>query len=131
MTDTTYRIILLDDDHFLLDMYSLKFSQVGHTVQSCLSVDEVLTVLRDGFNPDAIMFDLILPGKDGFDLLRTIHEEKLAPQTLLIALTNQSAEEERKRTEELGADEYIVKANTIPSEVVNMVMEALKAHRRA
>lgn len=131
MTDTAYRILLLDDDHFLLDMYSLKFSQVGHTVQSCLSVDEVLTALRDGFNPDAIMFDLILPGKDGFDLLRTIREERLASNTLLIALTNQSAEEERKRTEELGAHEYIVKANTVPSEVVNMVMEALKAHHRA
>ncbi len=128
---TAYNIILLDDDRFLLDMYSLKFSQEGHTVQSCLSVDEVLNTLKGGFATDAVVFDLVMPNKDGFDLLRTLHDEKLAPKALLVALTNQGADEERKKTEELGAHEYIVKATTIPSEVVNTITKAIEAHHRA
>jgi len=126
MSDKKYKILLLDDDQFLIDMYSLKFNQAGHTVQPCFSVEEALKVLRDGFDPDAVLFDLVMPGKDGFDFLRSFKEEKLAPQATLIALTNQSADEEKKKTSELGADAYIVKAMTIPSEVVNMVIAAVE-----
>ena len=98
MTDTpkTYKILLLDDDQFLIDMYSLKFNQGGHTVQSCFSVDEALKVLSGGFAADAIVFDLVMPGKDGFDLLRAIKDGKLAQGATLIALTNQNAAEENK-----------------------------------
>lgn len=126
MSDKKYKVLLLDDDQFLIDMYSLKFNQAGHTVQPCFSVDEALKVLHDGFVPDAILFDLVMPGKDGFDFLRALKEEKMAPNTTLIALTNQSADEEKKKTTELGAGTYIVKAMTIPSEVVNLVIAAIE-----
>ena len=128
MVDTpqkVYKLLLVDDDQFLIDMYSLKFTQNGHTVQPCFSVDEAIKLLKGGFVPDAIIFDLVMPGKDGFDLLRAMKEEKLAPNATRIALTNQSADEERKKTEELGADAYILKAMTIPSEVVRLVVEAI------
>ncbi|MBI2048686.1 MAG: response regulator [Parcubacteria group bacterium] len=120
-----FKILLVDDDQFLIDMYSLKFNQSGHTVQPCFSVDEAIKVLQGGFVPDAVIFDLVMPGKDGFDLLRAIKDGKLAQQAKLIALTNQSAAEERKKTEELGADTYIVKAMTIPSEVVKQVEDTI------
>lgn len=120
-----FKIMLVDDDQFLIDMYSLKFNQSGHTVQPCFSVDEAIKILQGGFMPDVIIFDLVMPGKDGFDLLRAIKDGKLAQQAKLIALTNQSAAEERKKTEELGADTYIVKAMTIPSEVVKQVEDAI------
>ncbi|MBI4067990.1 response regulator [Candidatus Kaiserbacteria bacterium] len=126
MSDKKYKILLLDDDQFLIDMYSLKFNQAGHTVQPCFSVDEALKALHDGFAPDAVLFDLVMPGKDGFDFLRGLKEEKLAPNATLIALTNQSADEEKKKTEEVGTEAYIVKAMTIPSEVVHMVIAAIE-----
>jgi len=120
-----YKIILLDDDKFLLDMYSMKFSQEGYVVQSCLSVDEVLASLRGGFAADAVIFDLVMPENDGFDLLRAIKEELLVPKAALIALTNQGEDEERDKIEDLGAHEYIVKAMTVPSEVVKKVTETI------
>ncbi|MBP9669252.1 MAG: response regulator [Candidatus Pacebacteria bacterium] len=126
-----YHIILLDDDRFLLDMYSLKFTQEGYTVQSCLAVQEVVDALKGGFPADAVVFDLVMPVKDGFDLLRAIHDEGLAKNAVLVALTNQGADEERRKTEELGAHEYIVKATTIPSEVVNTITTAIQRHLRA
>ncbi len=114
-------VLLVDDDKFLLDMYSLKFTQEGFTVVSCFSVHEALEALRGGAKPDVILFDITMPGQDGFEFLKSIRDEKLAPTSKLIALTNQSNDADRKHADELGAQKYVVKASMIPSEVVAMV----------
>lgn len=126
-----YRVLLIDDDRFLLDMYSMKFSGQGHVVQACLSVHEAIGVLENGFEPDVIVFDLVMPKDDGFDLLQMLNEKKLAPHAVRVALTNQGADEERKKVEELGGHEYIVKASTVPSEVVQKIVEIIRAHQKS
>ena len=115
------RVLLVDDDNFLLDMYSVKFTGAGFTVRACLSVQAALTTLRGGFQPDAIVFDLTMPEYDGFSFLETLRSEGLAPNAIKIALTNQGSDEEKIKTEALGAHRYIVKASMIPSEVVTAV----------
>ena len=122
-------ILLVDDDKFLLDMYSMKFTQSGYTVQSCLSAVDALETLRHGFIPEAILFDITMPECDGFQFLEKLNAEKLAPKALKIALTNQSTDTEKKRALELGADQFLIKAMMIPSEVVNTVTTALGAVR--
>jgi CheY-like chemotaxis protein len=114
-------VLLVDDDKFLLDMYSLKFTQEGFTVASCFSVREALEALRGGVKPDVILFDITMPGQDGFEFLKSVRDEKLAETSKLIALTNQSNDADRKHAEELGAQKYVVKASMIPSEVVALV----------
>lgn len=128
-TPTGPKVLLVDDDRFLLDMYSMKFSKEGFGLQSCLSVDEALEALRGGFVPDAVLFDLMMPKKNGRELVAAIHAEKLAPKAALIALTNQSGEEDRTETEKLGIDKYVIKASMIPSEVVALVRDTLAAKR--
>ena len=120
-----HAILLVDDDKFLLDMYSMKFTQAGYKVQACLSVKSALDALRSGFAADAVAFDLIMPDMDGFALLQAIRDEKLAQGAKLIALTNQSDDAEKNRAQELGADHYIIKASMIPSEVVAAVGEQI------
>ena len=118
-------ILLVDDDKFLLDMYSMKFVQRGYNVQSCLSVNRALECIAQGFVPDAIVFDITMPDHDGFWFLQTLRDKQIAPQTKKIALTNQSSDAEKTKAAELGADIYIVKATMIPSEVVNTVASAI------
>lgn len=118
-------VLLVDDDKFLLDMYSLKFSQAGFTVQPCFSVNEALTTLRGGYDPAVVLFDVTMPGEDGFMLVQKIKEEKLASHARLIALTNQGSDADKKRAEELGINRYVIKASMIPSEVVTMVKEEM------
>lgn len=118
-------ILILDDDKFLLDMYAMKFSQIGFRVHASPSAGEALKVLREGFSPDIILFDLIMPEGDGFSFLATVKGEHLAPNASAIALTNQMDAEEKKRIMDMGAAEYIVKATMIPSEVVAAVEERL------
>jgi DNA-binding response OmpR family regulator len=118
-------IIIVDDDKFLLDMYCLKFSQAGYAVQPCFSVSEALTAIRGGYDPAVILFDVTMPGEDGFVLLQKLKEEKLAQNARLIALTNQGSDADKKHAEELGVDRYVIKASMIPSEVVQMVKEEM------
>jgi len=118
-------VLLVDDDKFLLDMYGMKFSGAGYTIQACPSAKDALGILRGGFNPDVILFDITMPELDGFAFLKALSDEKLATKAIKIALTNQSDEAERTKAMELGAMRYIVKASMIPSEVVNTVQEEL------
>lgn len=129
MTDANPRtnILLVDDDKFLLDMYSMKFQQQNYNVQACLSAHDALESLRNHFEPRVILFDLTMPEIDGFTFLQTIRDEKLAPHAIKIALSNQSTDAEQDRIRSLGADQFIVKAAMIPSEVVNTVDAVLKA----
>lgn len=125
MIHTPPAIVLVDDDKFLLDMYSMKFEKDGFTVQSYLSVKEALLALRAGFSADAIIFDLTMPGEDGYLLLQALQSEKLGEGAKKIALTNQSTDAERAKAMELGADDFLIKATMIPSEVVAKIRAIL------
>ena len=123
-------VLFLDDDQFLVGMYGMKFTAAGYTVQTCLSVSEALEALRKEFVPDAIVFDLIMPERDGFAFLAALKSERLSPQTVLIALTNQSDDREKAKAESFGIDRYIVKASMIPSEVVTVVGEEIAKKKK-
>ena len=129
MADTKYKVLLLDDDHFLLQMYTMKFTHEGFEVQTSTSVKDALEILRHGYQPDAIAFDITMPEHDGFYFLQVLRDEKLAEHAKKIALTNQQSEPEKIKATELGADLYVIKATMIPSEVVNMVRTALSGQR--
>jgi CheY-like chemotaxis protein len=126
----SYKVLLIDDDKFLIDLYSLKFSNQGFEVHAAQSVKAGIEALKGGFSPDAVVFDLVMPERTGFSLLESLRDEKLAPGAVRVALTNESDDTERKRAEELGADKYIVKATMIPSEVVSAVTEEIKLHKK-
>jgi CheY-like chemotaxis protein len=125
MAESKGKVLLLDDDKFLADMYSMKFTQEGYEVNACLSVNDAMAVLRKGFEPDAVVFDIVMPEHDGFSFLQMLTSEQLAKRAVKIALTNQSDDTERQKATELGADRYIVKASMIPSEVVTAVSEEI------
>ncbi len=124
-------VLLVDDDKFLLDMYAMKFAKEGFTAHGCLSVNEAIEMLRGGFEADAVVFDLIMPERDGFALLEAIRDEKLVPHAALIALTNQMEDSERARAHSLGARAFVVKASKIPSEVVNIIAEEIGKNSKA
>jgi CheY-like chemotaxis protein len=125
MTDEQKKIqiMLVDDDPFLLDMYGLKFKNTGYDVLTFLKSEDALTSLKEGAKPDIILLDVIMPKIDGIALLQQIREEKIVPNAVVIMLSNQSQPEDIERAEGFGIDGYIVKALTIPSEVVDQVQK--------
>ncbi len=119
-------LLLVDDDQFLRDMYSVKFREAGFSVEMAESGTEALERLRGDFNPDIILFDVVMPGMDGYAFLEALTEEKLAGSAVKIALSNQGGDADIEKAKALGAKDYIVKANSIPSEVVARVLAIAK-----
>lgn len=114
-----YRVYLVDDDRFLLDLYAVKFKNAGHDVTLFSGGEELLAALRKpgAPSPNAIVLDLIMPGVTGFEAMEAIRKERLAPGARLIVLSNQGQDSDIEQAKKLAADGYIIKASAIPSEV--------------
>lgn len=125
-----YKILIVDDDNFMLDMYAVKFKERNFNVSAHIDSKKAIEKLREGYSPDVVLFDIIMPDIDGFEFLEIIKKEKLTEGAVLIALSNQWKEEEIKKVRELGIDDYIIKANTIPSEVLSKVEDIIKSHKK-
>ncbi len=117
------KVLIIDDDKFLLNMYILKFQNHGFTVCSAASGAEGLDKLKGGELPDIILLDLIMPVMDGFEFLEKMREGHLAEHAVVIVLSNQSQQADIDRAKKLGVQGYIVKASSIPSEVVSLVTD--------
>lgn len=124
-------LLLVDDDQFLLNMYSLKFKNSGFDIEVANSGIAALQKLRDGYAPSVVLCDLVMPSMDGIEFIKKMKEEKLCPHSAIIVLTNQSQSAEIERAKEIGVDGYIVKASTIPSEVVQEVQNILSKKAKA
>ncbi|HEY0220992.1 MAG TPA: response regulator [Candidatus Paceibacterota bacterium] len=122
--DSKIKILLVDDDKFLLDMYSLKFKKSGIDIDTFSSSTVALDKIREVNDYNLILLDIIMPGMDRIEILKKIREEKLVPGAKIVMLTNQA--EEIEKAKELGVSGYIIKATTIPSEVVEKVVEIFK-----
>lgn len=121
-----YKIFLVDDDRFLLDMYAVKFKAAGHEVTAYQGGDLVLEALRKGAAPDAVLIDIVMPNIDGFGVLEAVRAEHLAPTTKFIVLSNQGQDSDIQRGTSLGAAGYIIKASAIPSEVYSETIRIIE-----
>jgi len=119
--DIKTKILIIDDDKFLLDMYSLKFSKGGYDVNTAFNGEEAINKIKEGYIPDVILSDVIMPVMDGLKFLKNLHSENLAPKATIVMLSNQGQNEDIETAKSLGIDGYIVKALTIPSEVLEQV----------
>ena len=119
------KILIVDDDSFLLDMYALKFSQNNFDVYTADSGEVSLGKLKDGLQPDVILLDIIMPEMDGFEMLEKINSEKLSESSAKIILSNRGQQSDVERGNSLGAVGYIVKANSTPAEVIEQVVKIL------
>lgn len=124
-----YKILLVDDDNFLLNMYESKFKKSGHEIVRSMDGEDALNKLKEGLKPDIIILDIIIPRIDGLEVLRIIKQEKLAEGASVIMLTNQGDSREIEKAKNIGIDGYIVKAALIPSEVVAEVLKIARSRK--
>lgn len=122
MADTS-KILLVDDDEFLLDMYSMKFKEAGFNIDIASSGQDALDKLvRKSY--DIILLDIVMPGVDGFEVLNRMKNDNLGGGVPVIVLSNLGQKEDIDRGLSLGAKDYIIKAHFTPTEVV----EKIKSH---
>ncbi|MCD4694069.1 response regulator [bacterium] len=125
MNNKDIKILLVEDDSFLLSMYSTKFEMENFKV--VIAEDgEKGWKLASKENPDIILLDIKLPKMDGFEVLKKLKSNKDTLNIPVILLTNLSQKEDKDKGEELGADDYLVKAHFMPSEVVSKIKELVE-----
>src|SRR3989344_5736144 len=127
MEGTKRTILIIDDDSFLLDMYALKFSQSNFSVHTATDGVQALEKLRGGLNPEVILYDIMMPQMDGFEMLEKINQEKLSSDSVKLVLSNKNDQADIDRGNALGVAGYIIKANSTPTEVIAQVQDVLSA----
>lgn len=121
-----HKILIIDDDEFLLDMYSIKFREQGFDVEIAFSGLDGIEKIKGGLIPDIILVDLVMPNMDGFEFLKEVKGKNLLKSAKIIILSNLGQESDIKKGLSLGADDYIIKAHFTPSEIIKKIMALLK-----
>ena len=121
------KILIVDDDSFLLDMYALKFNQSGYDVDTALGSVVALEKVKKGVSPDILLLDVVMPVMDGFEFLEELRKSNLLTGTVKIVLSNRGQQSDIDRGRELGVAGYVVKANTTPSEVIAKVNQIMQS----
>lgn len=117
---TSKKILIIDDDPFILDMYALKFREEGFQVESAKDGKEGLKKIKE-YSPEIILLDIVMPVMDGFDVIHQLKKDNIAPATKVVLLSNLGQKDDVERGMRLGANDYIIKAHFTPSEVVNKI----------
>lgn len=114
------KILIVEDDEFLLSMYSTKFELEGYEVVMA-SDGEMGVETAQKEKPGIILLDIMLPNMDGFDVLKKLKANSETSAIPVILLTNLSQKQDVEQGLSLGADDYLVKAHFMPSEVVDKI----------
>ena len=124
------KILLVEDDVFLLNMYADKFRSEGFGVSVADNGIKAVKLAQQEA-PDIILLDLILPKMDGFEVLQELKKDPATKDIPVILLTNISQKDDINRGLELGAVDYLIKAHFMPNEVVGKVLNvAAKAGKK-
>lgn len=118
------KILIIEDDPFLNEIYSAKFSQSGFQIEVAIDGKKGLEKVKAN-QPDLILLDIVLPKMDGFQVLKRIKEDPKLKAIPIILLTNLGQQSEVEKGLALGADEYIIKAHFTPTAIVVKVKEVL------
>ena len=118
------KVMVVEDDASLREIYSIRITAEGYEVVSAGDGEEALAVaVRE--KPDLILSDVMMPKISGFDMLDILRSTPETANIKVIMMTALSADDQRKRGEELGADRYLVKSQVGIEDVVSTIHEVL------
>lgn len=122
-------ILLIEDDPFLIDIYTTKLKRAGFLVEVATDGQRGLEKLFAG-NFDLLLLDIVLPQIDGWEILNKIENSKFKIQNLrdlkIVVLSNLGQKEEVEKGLKMGATKYLIKAHYTPSQVVEEIKKVLK-----
>ena len=119
------KVILIDDDEMLLEMYRVKFVQKGCEVFTALDGEQGLALIKEK-KPNLIILDILMPIVDGITVLKQLRQE--APEIAsipVVVLSNFDAPDTKKEALELGAKDYVLKSNFTPDQLYDKVKDYL------
>lgn len=119
-------ILVVEDDAFLANAYRVKLTKSGFTIRIARDGDEVFTILAQ-FTPDIIILDLMIPKKDGFEVLKLLKADDRWKNIPLIIASNLGQEEDIDRAIKMGANDYIIKSDMSLNDLITKIRSYLPA----
>lgn len=124
MNPSAKKILLIEDEDFIRELYTRQLIKAGFIVQSATDGQSGLNLLKtDRF--DLLLLDIMLPGMNGLQVLREFKTQNPKSPMITILLTNLGQEAVIKEGFELGAQAYLIKASYTPDQVISEVKNAL------
>ena len=119
------KVALIEDDLGIIEMYKLKFESSPHELSVATDGDSGLALVKKE-KPDLVLLDILMPKKNGFEIVKEMREDPELAKTKIIMLTNLGDDETQKQFKSLGVKDYIIKADLTPKEVLEKVERLLK-----
>ena len=116
------KILIVEDEAFIAEMYKIKFESDGYEI--VLANDGVEGVEKSGqIMPDLVLLDLMMPHKDGYQVLKEIRGNKKTKDLKVYMLSNLGQKEEIDRSMNMGANGFFVKAHLTPTQLLKKINE--------
>ncbi len=122
------KILLVEDDNFIIDIYITKLKEVGFSVQSAVNGEDALAKIKQS-RPDLVLLDIVLPQVTGFEFLQEIKNMPELKNVPVIVLSNLGQKKEVEKGLSLGAAKYLIKAHYTPTEVVEEIRAVLNKNK--
>lgn len=118
------RIAVIEDDLVLSQLITARLEREGYVVHSSLDGTEGLFMIQRE-KPDLVLLDILLPGRNGMEILETLHHDGVVPAMPVIIISNSGQAVDVEQALKYGARDYLVKADLTPSEVLEKVRNVL------
>lgn len=119
-------VLIIEDDSDIRNAYAYALDRSGHEVKLASNAEEGLKAIQD-HTPDVLLLDMLMPGLSGIEFLRQEKIRERFPAMLILVFSNLDSPRIADEARQLGADEYIVKVATTPSEVIEKIEKLLNA----
>lgn len=116
------KVLIIEDDEDLVEMYKEKLRLEGFRVATVTDSRRALNRLKEG--ADLVLLDILMPGLNGFEILKRIKKDKEINNIPVIVLTNigsDSIDNDKKLAMSLGATDYMIKSLNTPDTIVKNI----------
>lgn len=120
--DKKSKILLVEDNFYIRDIYSIVLKEAGYQLETADEGNAALEKVKS-FQPDIILLDIMIPGRSGLEILKLIRSqpEYKAEHTKVMILTNFIQDEATQQAIDNHADDYIIKADINPTDLVKRI----------
>ncbi len=126
--DKKIKILIAEDDKFLVKVLRNKFIRKGFDVIISGNGNETIDKIKFA-KPDLVLLDLIMPYKNGFDVLEEVKMDKKCKDIPVIILSNLGQKSDIERGKKLGVVDYLIKSNLSINDVISKVNEVLVSRK--
>jgi len=111
------KILIVEDEEFLVEMYKTKFELENFQVISAFSSEQAISILKKDI-PDLILLDILLPEKSGIAFLEETKKIKNISKIPIIVFSNYDDSITKNKAKQLGAEDYLIKTEFTPKQLL-------------